>query len=62
MKYTVALSIAEKAAAYLQDNEGNMSESEVVVHVSALHLALKALTRCTFTSKHWPAGLGRCLV
>ena len=43
MKYTVALSIAEKAATYLQENEGNMSETEVVVHISALHLALKAI-------------------
>ena len=43
MEYTVALSIAAKATAYLQDNEGNMSEAEVVVHVSALHLALKAI-------------------
>ena len=43
MKYTVALSIAAKAVTRLRDNEGNMSESEVVVHVSALHLALKAI-------------------
>jgi len=43
MNYTVALSVAAKATAYLQDNEGSMSETEVVVHVSALHLALKAI-------------------
>ena len=43
MKYTVALSVAAKATAYLQDNEGNMSESEVVLHVSSLHLALKVI-------------------
>ena len=43
MKYTVALSIAAKAATYLQENEGNMSEAELLVHVSALHLALKAI-------------------
>ena len=43
MKYTDALSVAAKATAYLQDNEGNMSETEVVVHVSALHLALKEI-------------------
>jgi len=43
MKYTVALSIAAKAATYLQENEGSMSETEVVVHISALHLALKAI-------------------
>jgi hypothetical protein len=43
MEYTVALSVAAKATAYLQDNEGNMSETDVAVHVSALHLALKAI-------------------
>ena len=43
MEYIVALSMAAKAATYLQDNEGNMSETEVVVHISALHLALKAI-------------------
>ena len=43
MKYTVALSIAAKAATYLQGNEGSMSETEMVVHISALHLALKAI-------------------
>ena len=43
MNYTIALSIAAKAATYLQENEGNMSETEVVVHISALHLALKAI-------------------
>ena len=45
MNYTIALSIAAKATAYLQDNEGNMSELEVVLHVSALHLALKAIAK-----------------
>ena len=43
MNYTVALSIAAKATANLQDNEGNMSEAEVVLHVSALDIALKAI-------------------
>jgi len=43
MNYTDALSIAAKAATYLRDNEGNMSEAELLVHVSALHLALKAI-------------------
>ena len=43
MKYTVALSVAAKATAYLQDNEGSMSELEVVLHVSSLHLALKVI-------------------
>ena len=45
MNYTVALSIAAKATAYLQDNEGNMSESEIVVHISALHLALQEIAK-----------------
>jgi len=43
MNYTAALSVAAKATAYLQDNEGSMSELEVVLHVSSLHLALKAI-------------------
>ena len=43
MKYTIALSIAAKAATYLQEKEGSMSEKEVVVHISALHLALKSI-------------------
>ena len=43
MNYTIALSIAAKAATYLQENEGSMSETEMVVHISALHLALKSI-------------------
>ena len=43
MKYTIALSIATKAATYLQENEGSMSETEMVVHISALHLALQEI-------------------
>ena len=34
MEYTVALSVAAKAATYLQENEGSMSETEMVVHIS----------------------------
>ena len=45
MNYTIALSIAAKATAYLQDNEGNMSETEMVVHISALHLALQEIAK-----------------
>ena len=45
MEYTVALSIAAKATAYLQDNEGSMSETEIVVHISALHLALQEIAK-----------------
>ena len=45
MVYTVALLIAAKAATYLQDNEGSMSETELAVHVSALFLALKAIAK-----------------
>jgi len=43
MKYTIALSVAAKAATYLQDNQARMSVEEAVVHVSALDLALKAI-------------------
>ena len=43
MNYTVALSIAVKAATYLQDNGGRMSFEEAAVHVSALDIALKAI-------------------
>ena len=45
MNYTVALSIAAKAATYLKDDEGSMSEKELAVHVSALFLALKAIAK-----------------
>ena len=43
MNYTVALSVAAKAATHLQDNQANMSFEEAAVHVSALDLALKAI-------------------
>ena len=43
MNYTDALSLIAKATANLQDHDGSMSEAEVVVHVSALHLALKSI-------------------
>ena len=45
MNYTVALSIAAKATAYLRDNEGNMSEAELAVTVYALSRALKAIAK-----------------
>ena len=45
MQYSTALSVAAKAATYLQDDEGSMSEKELAVHVSALFLALKAIAR-----------------
>jgi len=45
MNYTVALSVAAKAATYLQDNQANMSFEESAVHVSALDLALKAIAK-----------------
>ena len=45
MKYTVALSIAAKAVTRLRDNEGNMSEAELLVAVCALSHALKAIAR-----------------
>jgi len=43
MNYTFALSIAAKATANLQEKEGSMSESEVVLHVFTLDLALKEI-------------------
>ena len=43
MNYTDALSLTAKATANLQDHDGSMSESEVVVHVSALYLALQEI-------------------
>jgi len=43
MKYSVALSLAAKSTAYLHDKEGNMSEAEVTLHVSALDLALRTI-------------------
>ena len=43
MNYTVALSMAAKATAYLQENEGSMSELKVVLYVSSLDIALKAI-------------------
>jgi hypothetical protein len=45
MKYSIALSIAAKATAYLQEKEGNMSESEVALYVSAIDIALKAIAK-----------------
>ena len=43
MKYTIALSVAAKAATYIQDNQGRILMAEAAVHVSALDLALKAI-------------------
>ena len=43
MKYTHALSVAAKAATFLQDNQGRISMAEAAVHVSALDLALEAI-------------------
>ena len=45
MNYTIALSIAAKAATYMQDNEGRMSDEEVMVAVFALAHALKAIAK-----------------
>jgi len=43
MQYSTALSVAEHAVTRLRDNEGSMSEEEVVVAVYALTHALKAI-------------------
>ena len=45
MNYTIALSIAAKATAYLQDNEGSMPDKEAVLSVYALSHALKAIAK-----------------
>jgi len=45
MNYTIALSIAAKATAYLQDNEGSMPDKEAVLSVYALYHALKAIAK-----------------
>ena len=45
MNYTVALSIAAKAATYLQDDEGSMSDEEAAFLVSTLFLALRAIAK-----------------
>ena len=45
MEYTVALSIAAKATAYLQENEGSMSDEEAAFLVSTLFLALRAIPK-----------------
>ena len=45
MNYTLALSIAAQATAYLQDNEGSMSDKEAVLSVYALSHALKAIAK-----------------
>ena len=45
MEYTVALSVAAKATAYLQDNEGSMPDKEAVLSVYALYHALKSIAK-----------------
>jgi len=45
MNYTLALSIAAQATAYLQDNEGSMPDKEAVLSVHALSHALKAIAK-----------------
>ena len=45
MEYTVALSVAAHAVTRLRDNEGNMSEAELLVTVYALSRAQKAIAK-----------------
>ena len=45
MLYSTALSVAEHAVTRLQDNEGSMSEEEVVVAEYALAHSLKAIAK-----------------
>ena len=45
MLYSTALSVAEQAVTRLRDNEGSMSEAELLVAVYALSHALKAIAK-----------------
>ena len=45
MLYSTALSVAEHAVTRLRDNEGNMSEAELLVTVYALSRAQKAIAK-----------------
>ena len=45
MLYSTALLVAEHAVARLRDNEGNMSEAELLVAVCALSHALKSIAK-----------------
>ena len=45
MLYSTALSVASHAVTRLRDNEGNMSEAELLVAVYALSRALKAIAK-----------------
>ena len=45
MLYSTALSVAEHAVTRLRDNEGNMSEAELLVAVYALSHALKSIAK-----------------
>ena len=45
MLYSTALLVAERAVTRLRDNEGNMSEAELLVAVYALSRALKAIAK-----------------
>jgi hypothetical protein len=43
MTYHQALKIAEYAARYLDEKDGNLNEAEALVHIAALHLAGKKI-------------------
>ena len=45
MLYSTALSVAEHAVTRLRNNEGNMSEAELLVTVYALSHAQKAIAK-----------------
>ena len=45
MLYSTALSVAAHAVTRLRDNEGNMSEAELIVVVYALSRALKVIAK-----------------
>lgn len=45
MKYETALKVAADTVAHLQDEDGNMSEAEVICQVAALDYAVDQIAR-----------------
>lgn len=44
MTYLTALMVAQRAAEFLKDNDGNMSTGEMLVHAAALKVAADTVT------------------
>lgn len=45
MEYATALKLARDSLSYLEENEGNMSHAELIVHTAALDYAAKAIAK-----------------